>query len=145
MILQVCLLVLWSSQLQGVVQPRHKKGLLFFAVGLCWVVFLKEPKSTNQGNRALGDLLLMDKILHDPKDPFLIMGNAGFCPSAVVQGYKASVSPRFDKTFGFGVLWVDRTAQRYHAWTTGAAILGPAKLPSLICKVHKSLKTIPKA
>ena len=33
---------------------------------------------------------LMDKILHDPKDPnygnygiFLIMGNAGFCPSAV--------------------------------------------------------------
>ena len=36
-------------------------------------------------------VLLMDKILHDPKDPnygnygiFLIMGNAGFCPSAVV-------------------------------------------------------------
>ena len=35
-------------------------------------------------------LLLMDKILHDPKDPklweygiFLIMGNAGFCPSTV--------------------------------------------------------------
>ena len=34
----------------------------------------------------------MDKILRDPKDPklwdygiFLIMGNAGFCPSAVVS------------------------------------------------------------
>ena len=36
-------------------------------------------------------LLLMDKILHDPKDPKLwelryipILGNAGFCPSTVV-------------------------------------------------------------
>ena len=36
-------------------------------------------------------LRLMDKILHDPKDPklwelwytFLIMGNAGFCPSTL--------------------------------------------------------------
>ena len=35
-------------------------------------------------------ILLMDKILHDPKDPnygnygiFLITGNAGFCPSTV--------------------------------------------------------------
>ena len=35
----------------------------------------------------------MDKILHDLKDPklwelciFLIMGNAGFCPSTIVKG-----------------------------------------------------------
>ena len=41
----------------------------------------------------LSKILLMDKILHDHKDPklwesgnygiFLIMGNAGFCPSTV--------------------------------------------------------------
>ena len=41
------------------------------------------------GFRMTTTLLLMDKILHDPKDPklwelwYLIMGNAGFCPSAV--------------------------------------------------------------
>ena len=41
----------------------------------------------------------MVKILHDPKDPklwelygiFLIMGNAGFCPSAVVPTIKLEV------------------------------------------------------
>ena len=44
-------------------------------------------------------LRLMDKILHDPKDPklwelwyiFLIMGNAGFCPSTVVRGVKYTI------------------------------------------------------
>ena len=40
----------------------------------------------------------MDKILHDPKDLnygnygiFLIMGNAGFCPSAVLPTIKLQV------------------------------------------------------
>ena len=27
----------------------------------------------------------MDKILHDPRDPKLLMGHAGFCPSAVAH------------------------------------------------------------
>ena len=42
----------------------------------------------------------MDKILHDPKDPklwnygiFLIMGNAGFCPSTVSLGYRTLAAP----------------------------------------------------
>ena len=48
-------------------------------------------RTLNYGNYGLF-LRLMDKILHYLKDPklwelwciFLIMGNAGFCPSAVV-------------------------------------------------------------
>ena len=43
----------------------------------------------------------MDKILHDPKDPnygnygiFLIMGNAGFCPSTVSLQVPDQAQPR---------------------------------------------------
>ena len=55
------------------------------------------PEQTLKPTLPIGPILLMDKILHDPKDPKLwelwyipYMGNAGFCPSTVVAPFWAS-------------------------------------------------------
>ena len=65
--------------IKGILKGFYKGSIVGFYRAHYTIFLIRNPK-----------ILLMDKILHDLKDSklwdgiFLIMGNAGFCPSTVV-------------------------------------------------------------